>query len=233
VCVVGLGGSGLVAVSLLIGKGVRVIGVDAEDIGAGAAGRNGGFLLAGLPEFYHEAVRKLGHDVTLSIYQQTLRELDLVFEEFPTFTRKTGSLRIAVDADELEDCRKQYNAMTADKLPVEWYKGPEGEGLLVPSDGVMNPLNRVREMARRVQAAGAILHSKTKVTEIKGSEVITNRGVIRCRKVIVAVDGCLELLIPELKDRVRTARLQMLATGPATDVRFTRPVYRRDGYDYW
>lgn len=47
------------------------------------------------------------------------------------------------------------------------------------------------------------------------------------------MDGRLDILIPELKDRVRTARLQMLATSPAKDVKFTRPVYRRDGYDYW
>lgn len=25
----------------------------------------------------------------------------------------------------------------------------------------------------------------------------------------------------------------MLATAPATDVKFARPVYRREGYDYW
>ena len=34
--------------------------------------------------------------------------------------------------------------MKADNLPVEWYVGPEGEGLFLPSDGVMNPLTRVR-----------------------------------------------------------------------------------------
>jgi gamma-glutamylputrescine oxidase len=51
--------------------------------------------------------------------------------------------------------------------------------------------------------------------------------------VVVAVDGCLEDLMPELKGRVRTARLQMLATAPAPEVKFTLPVYRRYGYDYW
>ncbi len=58
-----------------------------------------------------------------------------------------------------------------------------------------------------MQASGATLHSDTEVIEINGSEVTTKRGVIRCRKVIVAVDGCLEVLIPELKSRVKTARL--------------------------
>jgi len=40
--------------------------------------------------------------------------------------------------------------MRADNLPVEWYKGPEGQGLFVPTDGVMNPLVRVRKLASQV-----------------------------------------------------------------------------------
>lgn len=55
---------------------------------------------------------------------------------------------------------------------------------------------------------------------------------MHCQKVLVAVDGRLECLLPELKGRVRTARLQMLATAPVA-MRYTRPVYRRWGYDYW
>ena len=74
-----------------------MIGVDAKDVGAGAAGRNGGFLLAGLPEFYHDAVKKLGKDFALSVYKQTLVELESVFKRFPGCTRQTGSLRIASD----------------------------------------------------------------------------------------------------------------------------------------
>ena len=69
VCVVGLGGSGLTAVSELVNMGFKVVGIDAKDVGAGAAGRNGGFLLAGLSEFYHDAVRKFGAEFTLSIYK--------------------------------------------------------------------------------------------------------------------------------------------------------------------
>ena len=47
-CVVGLGGSGLAAVRELLALGCSVIGIDAGPVGGGAAGRNGGFLLAGL-----------------------------------------------------------------------------------------------------------------------------------------------------------------------------------------
>src|SRR5206468_9665769 len=61
----------------------------------------------------------------------------------------------------------------------------------------------------------------------------TPGGRVRCGAVVVAVDGRLERLLPELEGTVRTARLQMLATAPAPEVRYPRPVYYRYGYEYW
>jgi gamma-glutamylputrescine oxidase len=51
--------------------------------------------------------------------------------------------------------------------------------------------------------------------------------------VIVAVDGGLDRLLPALAGRVRTARLQMVATAPLPEVRYPRPVYMRYGYEWW
>lgn len=233
VCVVGLGGSGLVVIRALRAQGVNVIGVDAHDAGAGAAGRNGGLLLAGLADFHHHAVQSLGHNAALTLYRRTLAELDAVFTEFPDCTRRTGSLRIAASDIERDDCRAQLAQMQADGLPAEWYHGTEGEGLLVPSDGVMQPLRRIRAMASAALASGTRLHGRTRVHDVSGSAVVTEQGTITCGRVIVAVDGRLEALLPELSPRVRTARLQMLATAPCTDLQVPRPVYWRDGFEYW
>jgi glycine/D-amino acid oxidase-like deaminating enzyme len=76
VCVVGLGGSGLVAINELAKLGFSVVGIDALDVGAGAAGRNGGLILAGTADFYHDSVAKIGRSQALELYQQTLLELD-------------------------------------------------------------------------------------------------------------------------------------------------------------
>jgi gamma-glutamylputrescine oxidase len=54
---------------------------------------------------------------------------------------------------------------------------------------------------------------------------------INCQRVIVAVDGGLDKVLPELSDKVSTKRLQILATEPADDVNFPMPVHRED--DYW
>jgi gamma-glutamylputrescine oxidase len=69
---------------------------------------------------------------------------------------------------------------------------------------------------------------------VAGDGVTTPVGRVTARRgVVVAVDGGLERLVPSLTGRVRSARLQMVATAPADDVVIPRPVYARYGLDYW
>jgi glycine/D-amino acid oxidase-like deaminating enzyme len=63
--------------------------------------------------------------------------------------------------------------------------------------------------------------------------VSCEQGRVLAQQVLIAVDGGLERVLPELALRVRSARLQMLATAPTLEVEWRRPVYFRDGYDYW
>ena len=233
VCVVGLGGAGLSAVLELAARGARVVGIDARDVGAGAAGRNGGFLLAGLADFHHRAAERVGAARARALYVATLAELDRQFASLPGIARRTGSLRIALAPDEEADCAAQREAMQREGLPVESYAGPEGRGLLIPSDGAFDPLARCRELASRAAAAGARLFGDSPAVAIAGDGVTTAQGRVRCGAVVIAVDGALERVLPELGGRVRTARLQMLATAPTAEIRLTRPVYARWGYEYW
>ena len=232
VCVVGLGGSGLTAIHELLAQGVDVVGVDAGNVAGGAAGRNGGLGLAGLAPFYHRAIEDIGHERALGLYRATLEEQQRVLEATPEHARVTGSLRIAVDAAEGEDCVQQFEAMQTDGLPVELYDGDFGRGLMFPTDLAFNPLARCRSLARQAIERGARLFESSRAVGIGGESVECNGHEIRCGSVIVAVDGHLDQVLPELGSRVRTARLQMLGTEPASDVRLDRPMYLRDGYEY-
>jgi gamma-glutamylputrescine oxidase len=233
ICVIGLGGSGLGCIHRLLELGQRVVGLDAGAVAGGAAGRNGGFLLAGLAKFYHDAVSELGREHASAAYRRTMLEMDKMTAQTPSAIRRVGSLRIATDPTEFEDCRLQLAAMRADRLPAQWYSGAEGEGLLIETDGAFNPLNRCRILAKQAMVGGAQLFEHSSVTGFSGREVRTQNARILCKKVIVAVDGRLEVLLPELTNRVRTARLQMIATAPTNEVILPRPVYARWGYEYW
>lgn len=228
VCVVGLGGSGLTAIEQLRAAGASVVGLDAKTVGSGAAGRNGGFLLAGLAHPHHEMTRQIG-PVATQIHRLTLEELDRVAARTPHAIRRTGSLRVEDTDEGLADCVAQRESLRADGFRVEDYVGPEGRGLLFPDDAVMHPMQRCAELA--AGTPGLFEHSP--VRSIARGLVETDQGGVRCGSVIVAVDGRLEQLLPELVGRVRTVRLQMLGTAPTSEVAHPRPVYLRSGYEYW
>ncbi|WP_375476915.1 NAD(P)/FAD-dependent oxidoreductase [uncultured Jatrophihabitans sp.] len=244
-CVVGLGASGLAAVEALADRGVAVVGVDAGRVAAGAAGRNGGFLIAGPALFLHDAIAAWGAEPALQLYRATLAELRGLADVLgPAVMRQVGSIRLAglpgaptSDAEaaqrvaELADCAALADALREHDIAVESYAGPLGEGLFLPDDAAVNPAVRAVELARRL-AGRARLHEQTRVLDVRAGLVRTDRGVLRANAVIVAVDGRLDVLLPQLRGRVRTARLQMLSTAPLAEARLPCPVYSRHGYDY-
>ena len=243
-CVVGLGGSGLAAVDALLDRGLRVVGVDAGRVAAGAAGRNGGFLLAGAAAYLHTAIARWGADAAVGLYRATLAELDrLVQTPGPDVVRRVGSIRLAglpgeprdaaEEADraaELADCTAHAAALRRYGFAVRDYAGPLGHGLFLPDDAAMNPPRRALRLAALLRDRAA-LHEQTRVRTVEAGRVVTEHGVVSAGVVIVAVDGGLDVLLPQLAGAARTGRLQMLATAPVP-ARLPCPVYGRWGYDY-
>jgi glycine/D-amino acid oxidase-like deaminating enzyme len=244
-CVVGLGASGLAAVTDLVARGLRVVGVDAGRVAAGAAGRNGGFLLGGPAAYLHSAIALWGVEAAVGLYRQTLDELAALADTLGSdVVRRVGSIRLAglpgepasaaEAADrgrELADCRAHGDALRRHGIAVEDYAGPLGRGLFLPDDAATNPAARAIALAQRL-APRAALHERTPVRTVAAGRVDTEHGTVSAGVTIVAVDGRLDVLVPQLAGRVRTARLQMLATAPVAPGRLPCPVYGRWGYDY-
>src|SRR5918992_3119367 len=118
VCVVGLGGSGLAAVGAALDAGATVAGIDAGPVAGGAAGRNGGFLLAGGALFHHAAVAVWGEERAVGIYVESLAELDRLAAELGPLVRRVGSLRIPASGEEAEDCARQLEALRRHGFPA-------------------------------------------------------------------------------------------------------------------
>ncbi len=243
-CVIGLGGSGLAAVDAFAERGLSVVAVDAGRVAAGAAGRNGGLLVGGADDSLHVAIAAWGEDDALWLYQSTMAELDRLEHQLPDVVRRVGSIRLAglpgepqtaaeaVDrAAEISDCDRHEAALRAHGIGVERYEGPLGTGLFLPDGAAMNPARRAIGLASQLRDRAA-LHEHTRVTAIERGKVSTERGTISAAMILVAVDGRLDLVVPALADRVRTARLQMVTTEPVPPGRLPCPVFGRWGYDY-
>jgi gamma-glutamylputrescine oxidase len=245
ICVVGLGASGLAAVRAGVDRGLSVIGIEAGRMASGAAGRNGGFLLGGPAKQLHCCIESWGVEAALWLYRETLAELDALEAELGAgVVRRVGSLRLAglpgeasteSEAEdrvaELADCALEAMALAAVGIPVEVYDGSLGRGNFMPLDAAVNPARRAVETAQALRGR-ASLHEYTAATAIGAGQVVTTAGVISAGAIVVAVDGRLETLLPELAGRSRTTRLQMLATEPVSPGRLPCPVYGRWGYDY-
>lgn len=230
VCVVGLGGSGLSALARLAGApGLRVAGIDAVGVGAGAAGRNGGFLLAGPAAFHHRLRAQVGAGPAKELYETSVEARDRIAAAEPT-ARMTGSLRTPGSDEERADVRDHFEALADDDLPGELLA--DGS-LLVPGDGTFDPLARCLRLAHEVADRVRLL-GDARVASLSPERAVTDDGAeIRAEVFLVCVDGGVETLLPALVGRARTVRLQMLATAPALDVSVDHAVYHRFGYDYW
>lgn len=231
-CVIGLGGSGLACIDEFLRTGVSVVGVDAGRVGGAAAGRNGGLLRAGSSLFHHEARARYGRDRAARIYAATARERERIIRNLPSIARRCGYLRLAHDAEEERDCRLHLSALREDAFQADWYDGPLRQGLLVLDDAAIDPLARCRMEAAAVSGAGARLFELSAVNSLTTGEVETALGNVRCRIVVVAVDGALSSILPELVDRVWPMRLQMLASGPHPARLLPHAIGTRWGWDY-
>src|SRR3954462_1191316 len=89
VCVVGLGGSGLMAVEELVHANASVVGIDAGIVGGGAAGRNAGFLLGGLADFFPTMIARCGDATAVTLYRETLAEIDRLQQRAPDLVNRT------------------------------------------------------------------------------------------------------------------------------------------------
>ncbi len=102
--------------------------------------------------------------------------------------------------------------------------GRSAEGCSCPTTRLPIPRG-ARSSWRRDCATACGCTSARPLCSIEPGRVVTSAGTVFARRVVVAVDGRLEVLLPQLADRVRTARLQMLATAPVRP-RLPCPVVR-------
>jgi gamma-glutamylputrescine oxidase len=233
VAVVGGGVTGCACALTLARAGLQVSLLEAHEVASGASGRNGGFALRGLCPDYTEACATLGRETTRALWALTEQALERMSTLAGDALHRRGSIRLAVDADELEALRGEYEALRGDGFLVTWLDSlpePLGRlfagGLVHPGDGTLSPALWVRRLAAEGAQAGVRIAERSPVDR----EAL---DALEAGAVVIAVDGLTDTLAPELKPFVAPMRGQMLATAPVRERLDPRPHYARGGYDYW
>ena len=248
VAIVGGGIGGLAAAWHLADRGIRATVIEARAVASGASGRNGGFLIAGAAPMYNDARALFGDGLARRIYAATLaaqQEVYAVAEEVGASVsfRRVGLLRLAVDAEEADHVRDHHRALAEHGFPGRIVEGqdlpaplarPGRAGLLTDHDAAVHPVGWVRSLATALERRGVTILEGTTVTTARRERLVTApAGTVRYDALVVAADGDLGAVIPELAGRVRPRRLHMVATAPLQHAHVARPVSARYGYEYY
>ena len=211
--------------------GLRVRLYEEREIAGGASGRNGGFALRGGAAPYPVFVDSIGRERTAELWRWTERAIEELAHAGGDAFRRTGSLRLAVDEEELNELEAEYDALRADGFSVEWaddlagpLRGRYPGAIVHPRDGVLQPARLVRDVAARAAEAGVEIHEHTRIANHADTEAET---------VVVATDGYPSGLLGALEGLIVPTRGQVIATEPVPELLFEIPHYGRHGFDYW
>ncbi len=231
VVVIGAGVTGCAAALRLAEAGKRVRLYDARGVAEGASGRNGGFALRGMPAPFDVTAASVGEDAARTLTAWTEGAIDTIEGLAGDAFRRVGSLRIAVDGDERDELRAEYEALIAAGFATEWLEGfePPLEGRFTAAlrhipDGALQPARWVRRLAGLAAAAGVEIREHTRVASLAEIEGAT---------AVVCTDGYPSGLLGPLEGLIIPTRGQVIATEPIPERLFEVPHYGRHGLDYW
>ena len=238
VCVVGGGYAGLSAALHLAEAGVDVVLLEANRIGWGASGRNGGQLGVGLRADMGAYEKLVGREDARRVWEIGLEanrlvknliarhriDCDLKPGHVAAAWKPAHAASLMAWPERMAAAYDYHGARTvtreemAEMLGTSRYWG----GNLDMQAGHLQPLRLALGLGRAAAAAGARIFEQSRVTRLDGSRVAAERGEVRADRVLVACNGYLDGLAPQAARRVMPLNNFIAATEPLGEARARR-----------
>ncbi len=235
VAVVGGGFTGVSATLHLAERGYKVALLEANRIGWGASGRNGGQLIDGFVDV-EKMEKRFGSEAGRMAYKMGLESRDILVDRVQRYNIdcdfKFGYLDLALRSSDMQDFERRLEKKKQRNYPhdVRLVRKEEMRelvgsdnyvgGLLNTGDGHLHPLNLCLGEASAAAQLGAQVFEQSAVTKIHNGEkprVETRSGVVHAEKIILAGNAYLGRTEPKLYGRVIRAGSYMIATEPMSD----------------
>ncbi len=234
VCVIGAGFTGISTALHLAERGYNVHVIEANRVGWGASGRNGGQMIGGIAG-EKEIARQFGRDA-----DEVFRELrwaghDIIRERVQTYgiqcDLKSGYLDVAIKKRHLLDFQSDYERLQRDDFPFETRLLSREEtratigtdayigALLNMGNGHLHPLKLCVGEARAAVSLGATIYEQSPVLRIEHGTrptVITANGRVEADAVVIA-GNAYHALEKKLRGIMFPVNSFIIATQPLPD----------------
>ena len=244
VCIVGGGLTGVSLAVELVERGVDVVLLEANRIGWGASGRNGGQIIGGyggpLSGNPKKADKMLGDGAGKALNTMGLECVDIIRERIEKYQiecdLKWGFLNVALKKremdglveyhEELKDQGYPHETRLLDATELRGYLGTDAYvgGMTDEGWGHLQVLDLCKGQARAAANLGAHVFEQSLVTEIEQGDtavVRTAQGSVRAKKIVLCGNAYLSKLAPKLAPKltkyILPASSYIIATEPLSD----------------
>jgi gamma-glutamylputrescine oxidase len=236
VCVIGAGYTGVSTALHLAEKGYKVVVLEANKLGWGASGRNGGHVGTGQRKEQADLEASLGAERAKILWDYGLEAVATVEARVQKHQIacdfKKGILHVANKAsavpgfhDGVRHLRDNYGydqAEFVDGAGVEAMVGSSKyhAGYLDHGSRHLHPLNYLLGLARAAKQAGVRFYQDSPVTHYDKGEpakVHTDKGSVVATYVVFATNGYLHKLEPRLARKIMPINNFVLATEPLSE----------------
>lgn len=236
VAIIGGGFTGLATAYFLrqLEPTLRVAVLEAEVIGFGASGRNGGFAMTLFGLEPAVTAMLFGRQRTIDAHHYCERAVDLVRDlirehDMQSDFEYTGFLRLATTEGYIKRIQHDLDLLTSlGATGIEWIDKEAAQAEInsplvfgawrEARCGILNPAKQVRELKRVAEAAGAVVYEYSPVSEIqRGAKFVlqTPQGTVTAEKILFATNAYSHL-IPEIANKQVPAFTHMIITEPLT-----------------
>lgn len=245
VCILGAGYTGLSAALELAEAGYRVIVLEAERIGWGASGRNGGQAIVGYGCEQDTLERLVGRADARRLFDFSREGMALMRDRIRRHDIacdwRDGHASVPLKPRQ-EQALKRWQAHMAEHYdyPMEWWDRDRLRAQLAsdrylgaiydPLSGHLHPLEYAFGLARAALAAGVRIFEHSRVTRLeRGAAPVlrTDAGQVRCDFAVLAGNAWLRGVAPELESRIMPVGTYIGATVPLGEER-ARALIRND-----
>ncbi|PDT04385.1 FAD-dependent oxidoreductase [Rhizobium chutanense] len=236
VAVIGAGFTGLNAARTLAQSGVKVALLEAEHVGYGASGRNGGHLNSGHFASFGAARQHLGDDRARRLwraYDDSIDMIERIIEEekIACDFRRGGKLKLASKPSHVgklqamsEEIRREVDPsaewLTREDLRKEVISDAFHGGILYPKSAMMHMGRYANGMAEAARRHGAAIWERNPVTAREplpnGWRLTTPTGSLTARQVILATDAYTPSPFNYFRRRLVPIASFIIATRPLT-----------------